>query len=213
VLIAEDLLLLLLDDTAGTIHSEVKQVAPTALAAALLGELQLIGAVEFGPSSANSSSMVVKQRITDVEDQLLIEALDVVDDKPRSVMSLLHHFMMKLGPQTRLSNRLAERGILEHTTERSMLVFSKSRWPAKSIAHETQVRKRIGQVLFAGAAPDPRTAMLISLLARIEHLERMFRHPDVPAQVVADRAGFVGDAGWVSQEFSKLLPVVHKGQV
>src|SRR5690606_21262293 len=88
-LIAEDLLLLLLDDESGAFAAGSDKRGPV-LAGAVLAELALAGAVEIEAVTGlwKRTRVTVEDRAA-VDDPVLLAALDEIDRKPRSPQDLV----------------------------------------------------------------------------------------------------------------------------
>ena len=86
-LIAEDLLLLLLDDDSGKVQGS--DTAATALGGAVLAELAILGAVTVGERTSRWRAPKVTVTGPPPEDRVLADALDTVAEKdgPRRTLS------------------------------------------------------------------------------------------------------------------------------
>ncbi|GGF44805.1 hypothetical protein GCM10011519_18290 [Marmoricola endophyticus] len=109
MLIAEDLLLLLLDDESG--RPAKASHLPVALGGALLVDLVLAEAVQLEPKQGLLGSATVRTTGTAVEDPLLGGALAVVEEKARSPKALVER--LGKGSKERVAERLADRGLVE----------------------------------------------------------------------------------------------------
>src|SRR6478736_6295928 len=131
-LIAEDLLLLLLDDEKGTMTTSYPQ---TALGGAVLIELALTGAVEVEEKTTVWRSTKVHVTGQVPADDLLRSAYDVVAEKQRSAQDLVE----RLGKGTR--DRLAQRLVaLLGAIDKAHKVVDHRGLPAR------EVRKRAKQI-------------------------------------------------------------------
>ncbi|QFU89387.1 GPP34 family phosphoprotein [Amycolatopsis sp. YIM 10] len=160
-LIAEDLLLLMLDDKsgtpagAGTLHY--------ALGGAVLVELALRGRVETDGSGGLGGPKVLAAGEGPLGDPLLQEAYDKIAEKPRSVQSLL----MAIGGGLRktLVERLVERGFLRRESKRVLGLIPRTTLPIDDGRYESELRQRVRAVLEDGVEPDVRTAAVVALLS------------------------------------------------
>ena len=178
MLIAEDLLLLLLDDASGRPQTSQLELA---LGGGVLVELALDGAVEVAEKTTVWRSAKVRPVPGAApEDPVLRAALAAVAEKERSAQDLVQR--LGKGLADTLAGRLVERGILEQRDERALGLFSRTRWPARDSSHEERVRRALTAVLVAGSHPDPRTAALVALLAC-----RRPQPPDRPPRGAAGR--------------------------
>ena len=175
LLIVEDLLLLLLDDTSGTIAGE--GTLYYTLGGAVLVELALRG--EVAPD--DSRTMFNGIRIGAVKgelpsDPLLREAYEKVAKKSRGVQELL----IDIGSSLRgeVLDRLVERGFIRRETKKVLGIFPTTRMPAQRPEYEAQLLERVRSVLVDGAEPDARTGALAALLSASGTLPQL--HPGIP---------------------------------
>ncbi len=93
-------------------------------------------------------------------DPVLRAAHDAVAARPRTAQDLVQ----RLGKGTRdaLTDRLAERGLLERRDDRVLGLFPRTRWPAVDSSHEQDVRRRLTAVLVQGVEPDERTGTAVT---------------------------------------------------
>ena len=175
LLIVEDLLLLLLDDTSGTIAGE--GTLYYTLGGAVLVELALRG--EVAPD--DSRTMFNGIRIGAVtgklpSDPLLREAYETVAKKPRGVQELL----IDIGSSLRgeVLDRLVERGFIRREKKKVLGIFPTTRMPAQRPEYEAQLLESVRSVLVDGAEPDARTGALAALLSASGTLPQL--HPGIP---------------------------------
>ena len=145
-LIAEDLLLLLLDDEKGSLAASDKVDA--ALGGAVLAELALTGAVTVDERTSRWVAPKVRATEHAPEDRVLIDAQATVAEKDRSAQDLV----TKIGKGLKddLADRLAERGILERRRDRVLGLLPRTRWPALDTTHEDAVRRALTDCLVQG---------------------------------------------------------------
>lgn len=166
-LIAEDLLLLALDDDEGKISWSATAL-PKALVAALVAELSLRGRV-----AVTDGDQIAVSDETPTGDDLLDEALRLLmDPRPAQAgMKLraegwvirVRGDMPKLRDQ--LQERLVAHGILRQESKRVLLAFKAKRLPTADPEPERALRALIRGVLLEGAACNGRDAVLICLAA------------------------------------------------
>ncbi|RLV47840.1 GPP34 family phosphoprotein [Nocardioides mangrovicus] len=196
MLIAEDLLLLLLDDETG--KASKGQELPPALGGALLVELAMLGAVELEPKQGLfGSAKVHAETGPALEDPLLAHALAVVQDKPRRAQSVVEK--LGKGAKETLADRLVERGVLERREDRVLGLFPRTTWPTKDAGHEQQLRATLTAVLTTEQPPDERTAALVSLLSAIDHAHKVVDHPGLSNREVKKRAKQIAEGDWASK--------------
>ncbi len=159
--LAEDLLLLALDDDSGTVSwSRPAAELRFGLGGALLMDLALLECVE---DVANNITVVAP---TSTGDELLDRALETIrsSDRPKDAK----HWVKTLGDQKglkdQLARRLVERGILREETHTFLWVVHESRYPTEDSVPEDTMRDQIHATVFGNAEPDTRTLLLLSLV-------------------------------------------------
>jgi len=165
-LIAEDLLLLLLDDVKGTVSTWGRTDA--LLGGAVLAELAVAGLVALDENKSfwrTDKVHAAAPAPTDL-DPVLAEALATIAEKDRKASTLVTR--IGKGLEDRLAAGLAERGMVERKDGKLLGLFPRTTWPASDTTRETEVRRTITACLVDGADPDPRTGALIALLAAID---------------------------------------------
>jgi hypothetical protein len=194
-LIAEDLLLLLLDDADGKLTGTV--YPQPALGGAVLIELAQTGAVEVEERTGLWRSVKVRATGNPPADHVLRAAYDVVADKSRTAQDLVDR--LGKGLEERLADRLVERGILERRQDKVLGLFPRTRWPAVDTAHEQDVRRALAAVLVQGAQPDERTGALIALLSAIDRAHKIVDREGMSARDVRKRAKQISEGAWAAK--------------
>jgi len=166
-LLAEDLLLLLLDDAKGTTPG-LRIDVRVPLGAAVLAELAIAGAVELEPSTSRWRAPKVRAADGRPDDEVLAAAQALVGQQPRTAVDAAGR--IGDGLKDRLAARLAAQGLLERQDDRVLGLFPRTRWPAGATAHEAQVRDRLRAVVLGGARPDERTVALAGILQALDRL-------------------------------------------
>jgi hypothetical protein len=169
-LIAEDVLLLLLDDTRGTVSpwGNIDAV----LGGAVLAELALLGlATADEKKSIWRSEKVHATGPAPADlDPVLAEALATVAAKERKASSLVTK--IGKGLDDRLAAGLAERRILERRDGKRLGLIPRTTWPAADTTRDNQLRRTITVCLADGGRPDERTAALIGLLWAVDEAHK-----------------------------------------
>lgn len=194
-LIAEDLLLLLLDDEKGSVQTAYPQ---TALGGAVLIELALAGAVEVeAKTSVWRTAKVRAVAGRRPEDAVLRTAYDLVGERERGAQDLVNR--IGKGLQQELATRLVERRLLERQDGKVLGLFPRTRWPAADTTHEEQVRRALTAALVQGMTPDERTGALVAVLSAIDKAHKVVDRAGLPAKVVRKRAKEISDGAWAAQ--------------
>ena len=163
MLIAEDLLLLLTNDTSGQLAVPAAH-ADAALGGAVLAELALLGKVGLSDEAdGGKPGRLVVGDPSPPGDAVLDAALEVVlahqGKKPSAVIRPLGKHLRQI-----LHERLAAAGVLRAQQARILGIFPAHRWPALDTSHEEQVRQQLAGALTGQTPPDCRAAELIALL-------------------------------------------------
>lgn len=204
MLIAEDLLLLLTDDTSGKLLVPGEH-ADVALGGAMLVELSLAERV-----TVDDRGRIHAADPGALGDDLVDAAAQVVrtkdGKKPKTVVGPLSK---RLRPA--LYDRLASRGILRSEEGRVLGVFPTHRWPANDVAHEARLREDLVRTLVQGLAPDPRTGALVGLLHALGAT-----HKIVPPQEhglskgeLRARAKQVAEGDWASRAVRQAIDAAN----
>src|SRR3954469_4571564 len=164
-LIAEDLLLLLLEAHSGKLTNTT--FLDAGLGGALLVELALAEQVEVVKGSGLWARSKVRPTIAAAPSgPVLAEALELVAEKERTAQDLVGR--LGKGRRERLLERLEAAGILERRDDRVMGLFPRRRWPTRDGAHEADLRRRLGDALIRGVSPEDRIAALIAVLSAMD---------------------------------------------
>ncbi|WP_018157167.1 GOLPH3/VPS74 family protein [Demetria terragena] len=201
-LLAEDLILLLLDDETG--KQRAKTFSDALLGGALLAELAATGQLELHKSTSRwqSGDTVAPAPNARPADPILQGALAIIANKPQPAGSLVGP--IGKGVSDSLLARLAERGILHRQDDKVLGLFSRTRWPANDSRHEVQVRQDISRALVGGEVPQPRTAALIALLHSANELS-VLDNGGMSAKEVKARAGQIAEGDWAGGAVGKAV--------
>ena len=186
MLLAEALLLLVLDEDKGT--ATWITAADQGLAGALLLDLDV--REEDGrlvPGGARPS------------EPALAAAWDVISGEQRAARHWVSKLPGRLKPiQGTIAAALVERGVLDEQRHRTLGVFKSVRYPELDPAPEQELRARLRRVLVEGAEPDAFDASLLGLLVPLDLVKRVVGKDErkaakARAKEIA-RRGPVGDA-------------------
>ena len=202
-LLAEDVLLLMLDDESGAFVAADK-VRP-ALAGAVLAELALGGAVEVeaGKGLWRRAHVVVDDAATEVLDPLLQGLIEHIGEKRRSPQDLVNRLGKDLPDQ--LCARLAARGLLRREESKVLGLFPKTRWPAADRQHEEGLRAALQRALVQGEEPDERTATVIAVLTAADVLPKVVNRGSMSKRELKNRAEQIAAAGWATEAVRKAI--------
>jgi hypothetical protein len=208
VILAEDVLLLLIDDFSG------KQVVDStrldlALAGGMLLDLTTLRRVDVsGPDEQVKAGRVVVRDAQPTGDLGLDEALRRIGamgpKKPENMLPTLAK-----GLRQALLANLVERGILRAQEGRILGIFPTRSWPAVDSDHERQVRTGLQDVLVAGRTPAPREAALVSLLQAIDQVPKVLGNVGVPARELRRRAKDVSNGGFADAAVRRAVQAVN----
>ncbi|MBE1878223.1 GOLPH3/VPS74 family protein [Myceligenerans pegani] len=170
MLIAEDLLLLAVDDESGkTVNVDNLNAR---LAGALLADLANANRIltQGGPEAGatkeeRKEAADAKILITNPDptgNKALDAALEAAKGEERRAQKVVERIAENA--EENLLDGLVERGILEKEETKLFRMLPQTRWPAADSSHENELRVTLKKVLVEGAEPDERTATLISLL-------------------------------------------------
>jgi hypothetical protein len=173
--LAEELLLVALDDETGTVMHLPPLALELGLAAALVGELTLEGRVDTDPSRLFVTSKAP------LGDSILDETLADVVSEPKQLSS--EAWLRRIaeeGPvlRDRITQRLVNRGVLQSVEKRLMWVFRTRVYPPTSGIEEREVKSRIMTLLNNEDIPSPRDALLVGLLRATGMFDLLLGEPE-----------------------------------
>lgn len=158
--LAEDLLLLALDDDKGTVSWQRTTALPYGLGGALLVDLALQGRVTMVDDRISLSDPAPTGEA--VLDAALVTIRSA--KKEHDAKYWVKHLGDRSGLKEELARRLVARGILREQEHAFLWVFHDPRFPASDPRPEAALRERIRDVVLNGAEPDERTLLLLSLV-------------------------------------------------
>ena len=172
--LAQDLLLLALDDEKGTQSWPGLKTGSYGLGGAVLMDLMLSERIGLA-----GGEVVVKDQ-TPTGDPVLDAALETIraSKEPRDAKHWVKKLGGKAGLHEQLARRLVERGILREQTHKYLWVFHEQRFPTSDPSPEFIIRDRIRDVALAGVEPDTRTLLLLSLVNACDLTDRLFSRDD-----------------------------------
>ncbi len=161
--LAEELLLLALNEEKGTVLMAASMGLPYGLAGALLVELVEAGLLRFADKD------IVPVPCGSARDALLDGILEMIrsSERPRNVkhwVGKIGRSVGKLKIRDKILARLVDKRILEREEHRLLLIFPTTRYPQADPRPEHAIREHVRSALRGHTAPDARTAALISLV-------------------------------------------------
>lgn len=206
-LIAEDLLLLLLDDESGDPLVDGTRL-PRVLAGAVLLELALDGYVtpaDEGEDVRKGRLAVRREEVP--EDPILARAVDVIAQarrpmKPEAAIEKLDTEM-----RAAIFERVIERGWIRESRRKVLGIFPAKIWPPVDESHEREVRHELGGALVEGLDPAPRAAALISLLSAVDAAAKVF--PDTDRKAIRKRAKDIAQGEWAGAAVRKAVDAIN----
>ncbi len=181
-------MLLLLDDTTGKVVVDGTS-RDNVLAGAVL--LDLVNHGRVGPADPTAKLGEGKVVVLDVSptgDPVLDHALARLGTKP--VKSARAVELLQKGTRDEVLEQLVGRGLLRREDSKVLGLFPRTSWPAADSRHEEWVRQHLDAALLRGAAPEPHTGALVSLLHAVDA---------VPKVVAGDRKELKARAKEIAQ--------------
>jgi hypothetical protein len=201
----EEILLLALDDTTGALRPMPVMGLDYALAGALLADLALANRIDTDPQQ-----LVVLDRAP-TGDPLLDRALGTIASStaPQSVSHWLGIFASERATLERAAlERLVARGILSQQEKKFLWVFGVRRYPTVDNQERVEVRTRLSALILGEDLPDPRDAILISLLTASHLLARIFDEPRFHAR--AERIATLARMDLVGREVAAAIDTLAR---
>ena len=204
MLIAEEYLLLALDDETGKLRIGRDRLEP-ALGGALLVELALRERVGVTPQEAGwtKRGRVTITSLTPTDDPELDAALHkLAENEGKKVKDLLGSYATRKsrlshGVRVRLLERLAAAGMLVRTKGTVLGFVPRTTWPAGNPEAEDDVRRRLQAALVGGETATERTVALIALLQVTGLLSKVVSTEDKRA--LKSRAKQLTECDWAAK--------------
>ena len=172
--LAEELLLVALDDQRGTLLPMPPYAMEVAGAAALVMDLSLVGRIDTDDQSLTVISA------TGTGNALLDDVLARIAADPgrHSTATWLQRIATLPGLQERIIDSLVHRGVLKSVEKRLLWVFKTRVYPPTSGLEEREVLSRIMTLLNNDEIPDPHDALLVGLLSATKLLDELLSRPE-----------------------------------
>lgn len=175
----EEIVLLALDDKTGAPLALPVTALAYGLAGAVLADLAVAGKID-----TDESKLVVLDA-TPTDDPILDPWLALIAaDKTAHPVA---HWLSVLADrkdevEQPALDRLISRGILQRQDKKILWVIGLRRYPTIDGHERMEVRTRLGQLILGDDLPDPRDAILISLLRGCHLTDKIFSGPEFAAR-------------------------------
>lgn len=175
----EEIVLLGLDDTTGALLPMPVTAFGFALAGALLADLAVLNRIDTDPNQ-----LVVLDR-KPTGDALLDGALAAIAASPTA--QPVSHWLSVFSEQrnaleSAALDRLVVHGVLRRDEKKVLWVFGVRRYPTIDNHERTEVRTRLAALILGEDIPDPRDAILLSLLTACHLAPKIFAGPQFNAR-------------------------------
>jgi hypothetical protein len=188
LILAEQLLLLLLDDEKGSDQSYWGK--DPGLAGAVLLDLATTGAVQ----QHDGKLAAAPDRTPEHPVLAAAHAAIAQSDKPRDAKGWVGRLPKELEPMDqRIAERLVEGGVLEEQRRKLLGLFEQTRFPEADPAPERDLRERLRAVLMAERQPTGDEALLVALLIPYDQVKRLV--PKEHRKAANRRAKEIADHG------------------
>jgi hypothetical protein len=175
----EEIVLLALDDKTGAQLPLPVTALGYGLAGAVLADLAVAGKID-----TDAKQLTVLSR-SPTGDPLLDPWLELIA-ADKTVHPVAYWLQVLFDRAREIEqpalDRLIERGILKRQDKKILWVIGLRRYPTVDGHERTEVRTRLGQLILGEDLPDPRDAILISLLRGCRLTDRIFSGPEFAAR-------------------------------
>jgi Golgi phosphoprotein 3 len=167
--LAEELLLVALDDQRGSLLPLPPYAMEVASAAALVMDLSLRGRID---TDAHALTVI---STAPTGNALLDDVLAQISADPatQSTTEWLRRLATGSDVRERIIAALVERGVLRSVEKRLLWVFKTRVYPPTSGIEEREVRSRVMTLLNNDDIPDPRDSLLVGLLGATKLLDEL----------------------------------------
>ncbi|MBJ8340643.1 GPP34 family phosphoprotein [Antrihabitans sp. YC3-6] len=207
LLIAEDLLVLLLDDASGKPHAD-STALPRALAGAVLLELAMadrIRVTEQG-EDVRKGHVVTVGTAKRPADPVLARAFELLKNsrpmKPQRAIEKLGK-----GLREQVTERIIARGWVRAQHDKVLGLFPRTKLPARDGSHKAAMRAELESALLGKSDPTQRSAALISLLSATDVVHKVF--PDEDKRAVKKRAKEIAEGEWAGAAVRKAISDIN----
>ncbi|EOM77819.1 GPP34 family phosphoprotein [Rhodococcus rhodnii] len=203
-LLAEDLLLLLLDDETGAPLVDGTRM-PRVLAGAVLLELALSDVVTPAEDGEDVKKGRLVVRRDPPDDDVLADAVTTIRERtPMKPRPAIERLAKNLQPT--ILERLVDAGWVREERSRVLGVFPRTRWPEVDGTHERELRTELRAALIDGLDPRERTAALVALLSAVGAAPKVF--PDADKKALERRAKEIAQGNWAGEAVRKAVEAI-----
>ena len=198
--IAEEVLLLFLDDQKGTFIRGPDIHVELAMSGAVLMDLAFANRIDTDPERL----FVVDQ--SPVGDRVLDDLLArIAATEPERTTEYWLNWIREDVPDImgHFIDRLVEKGILRQMEEKILWVFETRRYPVIDDREEREVKRRITSVLFSDEIPDPRDVVIIGIVNACDLLDVILHHREVVK--VRGRAEQISQMDFIGQAINSTI--------
>ncbi|MCZ4521423.1 GPP34 family phosphoprotein [Rhodococcus ruber] len=206
-LIAEDLLLLLLDDETGKPSADSTKL-PRVLAGALVVELAMSGSLRITGADEQLKKDHVVVAGDPPEDELLRRVFDLVAtaSRPMKPQKVIEKSQKNLTKD--LAARLVAQGFVTETQDKVLGLFpTTTTWPARDTSREKVLLDALRSALVDGTTPQPHSAALISLVSAVDLTHKVIT--DADKKLVKKRAKEIAEGEWAGEAVRKAVSDVN----
>lgn len=168
--LAEELLLLALEDEEGKVSGAASGSLECGLAGAVLMELALADRISL------DSGKVVVADSSPIGERVLDDALEKIakSSKVRDAEHWISGGLDSGALKDALQDGLVEKGVLASEQHKVLWVIPIQRYPERDGEPEQELRERIRAVLLEGQPPEPRLAAMIALIKACSLTDEIF---------------------------------------
>lgn len=172
--LAEDLMILAIDDEKGKVISSASIPIDYGLIGALIMELSLKGKIGI-----DDGKIIVLDK-SSTKDELLDNVLHSIKncetcDKEQAIKFVINKLVNDYkNIEEIIINRLISKGVIKKEEHKILWVFNFYRYPATDKTEEKTLISHIKEIVFDNVEPDVRTSVLISFLRVCNLIEEIF---------------------------------------
>ncbi len=202
--LAEDILLLMLDDDSGKMINTDPLAARYALGGSILMGLAVRSKIKAGTEKL----AVIDKTPTGID--LLDKYLSIIvnSDKDKNTQYWVNFLSSQSEEiQNEALNMLVEKKILKEVEKKILWVFETRRYPMIDDKEEKEVKKRIVDLLYSDETPTPKDVVLISLVDTCGLLTNLLSNKEIDN--LSERIAKIKSMDVIGQVVSKAVAQLH----